>query len=123
MTSQIEDFENEQDFHEVDPDTGDVTESAQEKIAKSEIRKIYDRQAMYKDLTDSPGWQLLMKEFQVEVDRCIESLKKAKDYREMLKIQAEVKALETLPFLIGKSFYDAAQVDKLIREADLPLDS
>lgn len=107
----------------IDEDTGDTTFEAKFDEARTAIGKIYAQNEAYREMVSTPGWAILEKALKDLTDSLVDSLKRETDLPKLIRLQAEIKALEALPFVVAKSFIDVEQVKQLLKDSDLPLDS
>ena len=96
-----------------DPYTGEPEET-KEDIAS--VVKIITQGEALAELTNTKGWPILIEFFESQVKYLTDRLKLEQDMVKIRYIQAEIKALESVPLMIEKVFVDTEEARRMVRE-------
>lgn len=101
---------------ETDEFTGHLTPEAEKVEAIVNLESVVAQASVLREMQATEGWQMLSRFLKTEVSWMTDLLKVEQDYKKIKRLQAEILALETLPKIIEKSFEDAEEASKKLKE-------
>lgn len=79
---------------------------------KLELRALQNEQDLL-NLFEQPGWQLIREHIERQIDSLMERLTSEKSHEEIIRMQADIRALRTVPQCIREVMQVADQIREL----------